>query len=98
MSWFDRIRDWWQESVRGASAQPPANRTPPPRTSGAPRKSSRSSPSAASRSNPYDTYTWELQTDDGERQLKRTADISRPKTKKGDKNNPYDTGSFNSPW
>src|SRR5690606_31280860 len=101
VSWFDRIRDWWEESVRGAAPRPPSAPPTSHRRVGAPRRAARTPQQAASDSgsNPYDTYTWELQTgDDTERKLKRTADISRPKTKKGDKSNPYDTGSFNSPW
>lgn len=87
--------------MRGAAPHPPAASPTSARKAGAPRTTARTPPQApsGSGSNPYDTYTWELQTeDDTERKLKRTADISRPKTKKGDKNNPYDTGSFNSPW
>lgn len=47
---------------------------------------------------PYDTYTWELHTsDDGDRKLKRAPDIAKPPAE-GDKTNPYDTGTFRSPW
>ena len=49
-------------------------------------------------SNPYDTYTWELHNgSDGERQLKRAADISRS-VETGDPTNPYDTGTFKGGW
>lgn len=48
--------------------------------------------------NPYDTYTWELQTDpDGERQLKRAHVIDKPKPD-GETFNPYDTGKFSGGW
>ena len=48
--------------------------------------------------NPYDTYTWELQTDpDGERELKRAHVIDKPKPD-GETFNPYDTGKFSGGW
>lgn len=48
--------------------------------------------------NPYDTYTWELQTDqDGERELKRAHVIDKPKAD-GETFNPYDTGKFSGGW
>lgn len=111
MRWLEKIRHWWQDSVQlGGSAADvrlpgPAARTPNPSVASRGRRAvqpaARSSQEALSGygNNPYDTYTWELHTaDDGERGLKRTADISRNKSREGDKNNPYDTGTFNSPW
>lgn len=49
--------------------------------------------------NPYDTYTWELHTDqdNGERQLKRAHVIDKPKPD-GETFNPYDTGKFSGGW
>lgn len=48
--------------------------------------------------NPYDTYTWELQTDpDGERELKRAHVIDKPRPD-GESFNPYDTGKFSGGW
>jgi hypothetical protein len=56
-------------------------------------------PGAGYGANPYDTYTWELQTDDdGERQLKRAHVVDRPKKKDGETFNPYDTGKFSGGW
>ncbi len=56
-------------------------------------------PGAGYGANPYDTYTWELHTDEsGERQLKRAHVVDRPKDKDGETFNPYDTGKFSGGW
>ena len=89
MSWLRFFKkDAGDEPARAA---PVIRETAPPRP--------KAEPGTAYGANPYDTYTWELQTEpDGERQLKRAHLIdSRPK-QDGETFNPYDTGKFSGGW
>jgi len=95
VSWLRFFRkDFGDEPPRAAPVTPQANPGPTP---GPARP--KAEPGTGYGANPYDTYTWELQTEpDGERQLKRAHLIdSRPK-QDGETFNPYDTGKFSGGW
>ncbi len=103
MSWRKLFRkDDGDEPARAqAPAQainPSKDQAKPPAQSKQPVKP-KGEPGTSYGANPYDTYTWELQTDnDGERQLKRAHVVDRPKDKDGETFNPYDTGKFSGGW
>lgn len=92
MSWLNIFR-------KGEPDEPPSAQAPAPAKSRQPVRP-KSEPGTGYGANPYDTYTWELQTDDdGDRKLKRAHLVDRPQKKDdGETFNPYDTGKFSGGW
>jgi len=93
VSWIKRIfrKDDGEEPARAEAPSPAAHVKKPARP--------KSEPGTGYGANPYDTYTWELHTDnDGERQLKRAHIVDRKKDGDGETFNPYDTGKFSGGW
>jgi len=93
VSWLKRIfrKDDGEEPSRAETPSPAAHAKKPVRP--------KSEPGTGYGANPYDTYTWELHTDDdGERKLKRAHIVDRKKDKDGETFNPYDTGKFSGGW
>ena len=85
MSW---LRFFRKDPDEPARAEPVGPKRP-----AAPRV--KSEPTAGYGANPYDTYTWELQTDpQGDRELKRAHLIDKRAKNDGESFNPYDTGKF----
>ena len=92
---------WLKKIFRKDDGEEPARAQAPSSVSARPKQPVRpkSGPGTGYGANPYDTYTWELQTDDdGERQLKRAHLVDRKKDKDGETFNPYDTGKFSGGW
>ncbi len=94
MSW---LRFFKKDAGDEPASIAPARAAPVVRETASPRP--KAEPGTGYGENPYDSYTWELQTEpDGERQLKRAHLIdSRPK-QDGETFNPYDTGKFSGGW
>jgi hypothetical protein len=91
VSWLRIFRKDPDEPARAEPVDPRAPRSAVPRV--------KAEPTAGYGANPYDTYTWELQTDpEGERELKRAHLIDKRVKNDGESFNPYDTGKFSGGW
>ncbi|MDH4023157.1 MAG: hypothetical protein OEW88_02960 [Gammaproteobacteria bacterium] len=100
MSWLNRIfrKDDGEEPAR-AQAPPAVHPRQPGKQPARQPVRPKGEPGSGYGANPYDTYTWELHTDDdGERQLKRAHVVDRKKDKDAETFNPYDTGKFSGGW
>lgn len=87
----------WLRFFRKDAGDERARVAPVPRETAAPRP--KAEPGTGYGANPYDTYTWELQTEpDGERELKRAHLIDKRPKQDGETFNPYDTGKFSGGW
>lgn len=87
----------WLRFFRKDAGDEPARVAPVNREPAAARP--KAEPGLGYGANPYDTYTWELQTEpNGERQLKRAHLIDSRPPQDGETFNPYDTGKFSGGW